>query len=90
MRDFDRGIRLTERGRDKTRHTLFWWKGMRVAVSKDGARREHLCFSGISGDMTLGALLHAGLDEAAWRAEFAMLNVPGYEIRVEPMVKEEM
>ena len=23
------------------------------------------CFSGISGDMTLGALLHAGVDEAA-------------------------
>lgn len=46
------------------------------------------CFSGISGDMTLGALLHAGLDEGVWRAEMAKLNVPGYEIRVEPVVKE--
>jgi uncharacterized protein (TIGR00299 family) protein len=46
------------------------------------------CFSGISGDMTLGALLHAGLDEAAWRTELAKLNVPGYEVRVEPVVKE--
>ncbi len=46
------------------------------------------CFSGISGDMTLGALLHAGLDEAAWRVELAKLNVPGYEVRVERVVKE--
>lgn len=46
------------------------------------------CFSGISGDMTLGGLLHAGLDEAAWRAELARLNVPGYELCVEPVVKE--
>src|SRR5579884_1213076 len=46
------------------------------------------CFSGISGDMALGALLHAGVDEAAWRAELAKLNVPGYELRVEPVVKE--
>ena len=38
--------------------------------------------------MTLGALLLAGLDEAVWRSELAKLNVPGYEIRVEPVVKE--
>ncbi len=46
------------------------------------------CFSGISGDMILGALLHAGLDETAWRAELAKLEVPGYEVTVEPVVKE--
>jgi uncharacterized protein (TIGR00299 family) protein len=46
------------------------------------------CFSGISGDMTLGALLHAGVDEAAWRAELAKLNVPGYELKIEGVVKE--
>ncbi|HZT40561.1 MAG TPA: LarC family nickel insertion protein [Chthonomonadaceae bacterium] len=46
------------------------------------------CFSGISGDMTLGALLHAGVDEAAWRSELAKLQVPGYEIQVCPVVKE--
>ena len=46
------------------------------------------CFSGISGDMTLGALLHAGLDEEAWRLELSKLNVPGYEVRVKRVVKE--
>ena len=46
------------------------------------------CFSGISGDMTLGALLHAGLNETDWRGELAKLNVPGYDISVEPVVKE--
>jgi uncharacterized protein (TIGR00299 family) protein len=46
------------------------------------------CFSGISGDMTLGALLHAGVDETAWRAELAKLNVPGYELKTETVVKE--
>src|SRR6185503_21139517 len=46
------------------------------------------CFSGISGDMTLGALLHAGVDETAWRAELAKLNVPGYELHIGMVVKE--
>jgi uncharacterized protein (TIGR00299 family) protein len=46
------------------------------------------CFSGISGDMTLGALLHAGAEESAWRAELARLDVPGYELRVDSVVKE--
>jgi hypothetical protein len=46
------------------------------------------CFSGISGDMTLGALLHAGVDEAAWRAALAKLEVPGYTVQVAPVIKE--
>ena len=46
------------------------------------------CFSGVSGDMILGALLHAGVEEEAWRAELHKLNVPGYELKIEMVVKE--
>jgi uncharacterized protein (TIGR00299 family) protein len=38
------------------------------------------CFSGISGDMTLGALVDAGVPIEALRAELKKLNLPGYEI----------
>jgi uncharacterized protein (TIGR00299 family) protein len=40
------------------------------------------CFAGASGDMILGALLDAGLDEVAWRAELDKLGLGGYEVRV--------
>ena len=40
------------------------------------------CFSGASGDMTLGALLACGADEAAFRQALANLNVPGYNLHV--------
>lgn len=41
------------------------------------------CPAGISGDMTLGALLDLGVDEAALRAELAKLGVEGeYDLRV--------
>ena len=46
------------------------------------------CFSGISGDMILGALLSAGVDEAEWRGELAKLNVPGYSVKSGLVVKE--
>ncbi len=38
------------------------------------------CFSGISGDMTLGALVDAGIPIESLRAELEKLNVTGYEI----------
>ena len=37
-------------------------------------------FSGASGDMVLGALLHAGLSLDALRAELARLPVAGYAL----------
>ncbi len=40
------------------------------------------CFSGISGDMVLGALLDLGLPEAALLDEFAKLRVEGFSFRV--------
>jgi len=41
------------------------------------------CFSGISGDMTLGALVDAGVSIDVLRAELAKLNLPGYALKVE-------
>ncbi|WP_029421134.1 nickel pincer cofactor biosynthesis protein LarC [Alicyclobacillus macrosporangiidus] len=46
------------------------------------------CPAGASGDMFLGAWLDAGVDEAAWRALLAKLAVPGYEVRVRPVMKQ--
>ncbi|MGE5618407.1 MAG: nickel pincer cofactor biosynthesis protein LarC [Sphingomonadaceae bacterium] len=41
------------------------------------------CYSGISGDMTLGALVDAGVDPEALKAEVAKLGLSGYELRFE-------
>ena len=40
------------------------------------------CFSGISGDMNLGALLDLGIDEKYLISELSKLNLNGYEIKV--------
>jgi pyridinium-3,5-bisthiocarboxylic acid mononucleotide nickel chelatase len=48
------------------------------------------CFSGISGDMTLGALLDAGCDLARLRADLQSLQVPGWEISSEKVWKNGM
>ena len=45
------------------------------------------CFSGISGDMTLGALVDAGVRIDALRAELAKLGLPGYEISAEKVTR---
>src|SRR5512147_301183 len=41
------------------------------------------CFSGISGDMTLGALVDAGVSIDVLRSELAKLNLQGYELKSE-------
>jgi hypothetical protein len=41
------------------------------------------CFAGISGDMTLGALVAAGVDARELKERLALLDVPGYEIEFE-------
>jgi pyridinium-3,5-bisthiocarboxylic acid mononucleotide nickel chelatase len=48
------------------------------------------CFSGISGDMTLGALLDAGVPIEQLRAELQGLNLPGWELTAEKVWKNGM
>jgi uncharacterized protein (TIGR00299 family) protein len=43
------------------------------------------CFSGISGDMTLGALVDAGVPFEVLRAELAKLDVRGYTLEQKPV-----
>ncbi|UCD85067.1 MAG: DUF111 family protein, partial [Deltaproteobacteria bacterium] len=40
------------------------------------------CFSGISGDMTLGALIDLGLSQKKLLAELAKLPIKGYSLKV--------
>ncbi len=42
------------------------------------------CFSGISGDMLLGALLHSGLDADYLQNELEKLQLPGLEFSIAP------
>lgn len=46
------------------------------------------CFSGISGDMTLGALVDLGLDPELLKSELAKLNLEGYELEFEKVVRK--
>ena len=40
------------------------------------------CFSGISGDMLLGALIHAGLDRGHLAEELSKLRLPGLDMQI--------
>jgi uncharacterized protein (TIGR00299 family) protein len=48
------------------------------------------CFSGISGDMTLGALIDAGCDVSHLRKELRSLQVSGWELTAEKVWKNGM
>ncbi len=48
------------------------------------------CFSGISGDMTLGALVDAGCAVEQLRSELRGLQVPGWELTAEKVWKNGM
>ncbi|NLD48148.1 MAG: nickel pincer cofactor biosynthesis protein LarC [Clostridiaceae bacterium] len=41
------------------------------------------CFSGISGDMMLGALLDLGIDQDKFRSELEKLKLPGFQINID-------
>lgn len=46
------------------------------------------CFSGISGDMTVGALIDAGADLGAIQDALASLKVPGFTVDAEKVIKK--
>ena len=46
------------------------------------------CFSGISGDMILGALLDAGLDSKELESELGKLKISGFKLRTEKTLKK--
>jgi len=46
------------------------------------------CFSGISGDMILGALIDAGLDIRELESELGMLKMSGYKIKAEKTARK--
>lgn len=48
------------------------------------------CFSGVSGDMTLGALVDAGLSADVLRSDLRALQVPGWELTTEKVWKNGM
>ncbi len=45
------------------------------------------CFSGISGDMVLGALIDCGIDYEIFKGELAKLNISGYNIEIKKSSK---
>ncbi len=46
------------------------------------------CFSGVSGDMILGALIDAGLDIRELESELGMLKMSGYKIKAEKTARK--
>jgi pyridinium-3,5-bisthiocarboxylic acid mononucleotide nickel chelatase len=48
------------------------------------------CFAGISGDMTLGAMLDAGLDQAALEDVLRRLDLPGFRLETTRVSKEHL
>src|SRR5262247_3062004 len=48
------------------------------------------CFSGISGDMTIGALLDLGLDFDYLKTELAKLPVEGYALKASRVTRSDL
>nr|WP_211205039.1 nickel pincer cofactor biosynthesis protein LarC [Halobacteroides halobius] len=41
------------------------------------------CLAGVSGDMTIGALLDLGVDKEVFKEELAKLDIDGYKLKIE-------
>ncbi len=48
------------------------------------------CFAGLSGDMTLGAMLDAGLDQAALEDALHHLEIPGFHLQTHRVTKDHL
>ncbi len=48
------------------------------------------CFAGLSGDMTLGAMLDVGLDQAALKEVLSQLDLPGFRLETRRVTKEHL
>lgn len=48
------------------------------------------CFSGVSGDMTLGALIDLGLPPAELRQVLASLDLPGFDLEVRQVTRQHL
>lgn len=47
------------------------------------------CFSGISGNMTIGSLLDLGVDNNKLLEDLSKLYIEGYDIKIEKKLKKE-
>ena len=56
-----------------------------MAVKTESGRKIAYadCFSGVSGDMLLAALLHAGFDRHLLLSELEKLGLPGLQVEIE-------
>jgi len=45
------------------------------------------CFSGISGDMALGAMIDLGIDKELFKSELTRLNLQGYDVVIQKILK---
>ena len=46
------------------------------------------CFSGISGDMTIGALLDLGIDREEFLSRMKKINLDEFELEIKPGIKK--
>src|SRR5690606_12683130 len=80
-------VRRGESGRGPGRGGRYPWRGS----TRDPMRVAYLdCFSGVAGDMFLGALLHAGLPLDALKAELAKLGLDEFDLKVERTWRDAM